>query len=139
MKTYAPKASEIVRDWHLFDAEGQVLGRLCTQIAVILMNKNKPTFARNIDAGDHVVVINAAKVVATGRKEEQKLYHRHSGYPGGMVVTTLRQVRASHPERIIEHAVSGMLPDNKLKSRVMRHLHIYEGAEHPYTKQFKKA
>jgi large subunit ribosomal protein L13 len=90
-----------------------------------------------MDMGDHVVVTNAASVKVTGRKEKQKLYHRHSGYPGGMVVTPLGDLRRQHPDRIIIHAVSGMLPDNKLKSRWLKHLHVYPDAVHPYTKQFK--
>lgn len=137
MTTLTPKPAEVHRSWHLIDAKGQVLGRLATQASIWLMGKHKTNFARHVDLGDHVVVVNAAAVTATGRKETQKLYHRHSGYPGGMVVTTLKQMRDRHPERIIEHAISGMLPDNKLKDHMLSHLHIYPGSEHPYGQHFK--
>ena len=137
MKTYSPKVSTIARKWHLFDARNQVLGRLSTQIAKILMGKDRTDFSRHLDMGDHVVIINAAEIVVTGRKEKQKLYHRHSGYPGGMVVTTLSQVRSAHPERILIHAITGMLPDNKIKAKMLTHLHVFAGSDHPYGKQFK--
>ncbi len=136
-KTFVPKPADIARKWHIFDAKDQVLGRLATKIAVILMGKHRPDFARHVDGGDHVVVINASKVAVTGRKEVQKLYHRHSGYPGGMKVTTLEQMRANKPEQVIIHAIAGMLPDNKLQDRVLKHLHVYPDETHPYEKQFK--
>lgn len=136
MRTYTPKSSETTRTWHIFDAQGQVLGRLATQISVILMGKHKPSFARYLDLGDHVVVINASQVAVTGRKADHKLYHSHSGYPGGMKVTTYHQMMEKDPTRIISSAVSGMLPDNKLKPKMLQHLHIYPGSEHPYVKQF---
>jgi len=139
MKTYSPKSSEITRTWHLIDAKDQVLGRLATQVANLLMGKSKTIFSRHLDVGDHVVVTNAAAVKVTGRKEEQKLYHRHSGYPGGMVVLTLSQVRAAHPDRIVIHAVSGMLPKNKLQDKLLTHLHVYPGPDHPYASNFKQA
>ncbi|HJZ05214.1 50S ribosomal protein L13 [Candidatus Amesbacteria bacterium RIFCSPHIGHO2_01_FULL_48_32] len=138
MPTLSPKLSQINRDWHLVDANGQVLGRMATRIARLLMGKNRVDFSRHLDMGDHVVIINAAKVKVTGRKSAQKLYHRHSGYPGGMVVLTYAQVQASHPDRIITHAISGMLPKNKLHDRMLKHLHVYPGPDHPYAKQFKK-
>jgi len=137
MKTYSPKSSEITRAWHLIDAKDQVLGRLATQVASLLMGKSKTMFARHLDMADHVVITNAERVKVTGRKERQKLYHRHSGYPGGMVVLTLSQVRASHPDRIIIHAVSGMLPKNKLQDRLLKHLHVFPGPDHPYKSNFK--
>lgn len=137
MNTLVPQPAKVKRAWHFIDAKGQVLGRLATQAAVFLMGKQKTDFARHVDWGDHVVIINAAEVVATGHKATQKLYHRHSGYPGGMTVTTLEQVRASHPDRIILHAVTGMLPDNKLRASILSHLHIYPGPEHPYAQHFK--
>lgn len=138
MKTFTPKNAEIARDWHLIDAKGQVLGRLATQVAILLMGKHKPNFARHVDAGDHVVIINAKEVVVTGRKYTQKEYHRHSGYPGGMKVTTYEQMMEKRPETVIEKAVAGMLPDNKLHDRMLKHLHVYAGSEHPYDKQFKQ-
>jgi large subunit ribosomal protein L13 len=138
MKTLSPKSSEIARSWHLFDAEDQVLGRLATRIADTLMGKSKTNFVRHLDIGDHVVVINASKVLVTGKKMQQKLYHRHSGYPGGMKITTYDQLLHSRPEQIIIHAVSGMLPKNKLQARLLRHLHVYPQEIHPFTKQFKK-
>ena len=137
MKTYSARVQDVSRKWYLVDAKDQILGRMATQIAKILMGKNKPDFDRHIDMADHIVVINAAAVKVTGRKENQKLYHYHSGYPGGMKVLPLSYVRQSHPDRLISHAVSGMLPKNKLQDRLLTHLHIYPGAEHPYTSQFK--
>ena len=137
MKTFSPKPAETTRSWHLFDAKGEVLGRLATQIAVLLMGKHKPQFSPHLDQGDHVVVVNASQIVVTGRKADQKLYHRHSGYPGGMTVTTYSQLRQKDPGQIISHAVSGMLPDNKLKPKMLTHLHVYQNTTHPFTKQFK--
>ncbi|TSC87637.1 MAG: 50S ribosomal protein L13 [Microgenomates group bacterium Gr01-1014_16] len=139
MKTYSPKSSEITRAWHLIDAKDQVLGRLATSVANLLMGKSKPIFSRHLDMADHIVVTNAAAVKVTGKKEKQKLYRRHSGYPGGMVVHTLSQVRAAHPDRIIIHAVSGMLPKNKLQDRLLTHLHVYPGPDHPYASNFKQS
>lgn len=139
MKTFSPTADSITRDWHLFDAKGQVLGRLATQIAEILMGKQKVTFSRHMDMGDHVVVINASEVVVTGKKESQKVYHQHSGYPGGMKVTPLRNMRQTHSDRIIIHAVSGMIPQNKLHDKMLKHLHVFPGSSHTYNSQFKKS
>jgi len=139
MKTYSPSATIISRDWHLVDARGQILGRLATQIAKLLMGKHKTKFVRNLDIADHVVVINASEILVTGNKSTQKIYHRHSGWPGGMKITTFSQMKAAHPERIIIHAISGMLPKNKLQDRLLSHLHVYPTSEHPYTKQFKQA
>jgi len=137
IKTLSPKADDITRDWVLFDAKGQVLGRLATKIAIVLMGKTKSNFVRHFDMGDHVVVVNAADIVVTGNKDTQKVYHHHSGYPGGMKVTSYKFVLASKPEEIIKSAVAGMIPQNRLHDRIMSHLHIYPSAEHPYGKQFK--
>jgi large subunit ribosomal protein L13 len=137
MKTFSPKASEITRSWNIIDAKDQILGRLATRIAQVLMGKSKTNFVRHLDIGDHVVVINASHIIVTGKKALQKLYHHHSGYPGGMKVTTFDQMLKSKPEQIIIRAVSGMLPRNKLHDRLLKHLHVFSGAEHPYVKQFK--
>jgi large subunit ribosomal protein L13 len=139
MKTYSPSSNSITRKWHLYDAKGQILGRLATQIAKDLMGKGKPEFVRHLDIGDNVVVINAAEIAVTGHKMDQKLYHHHSGFPGGMRVATLGELMEKHPQRAIENAVKGMLPRNKLHDRMMKHLHVYAGPEHPYAKQFKQA
>ena len=139
MRTYSPKSSEITRAWHLIDAKDQVLGRLATRVANLLLGKSRPIFSRHLDMADHIVVINAAAVKVTGKKERQKLYRRHSGYPGGMVVHTLSQVRSAHPDRIIIHAVSGMLPKNKLQDKLLTHLHVFPGPDHPYASNFKKS
>jgi len=138
MKTYSPKAKEIKREWHLIDAKDKILGRLATQIAQLLMGKSKPYFTRHLDCGDYVVVINAKEVKVTGKKEKQKIYYRHSGYPGGLKETPLWMLREKHPERIIIHAVSGMLPKNKLRARVLTRLKVQAEEEHPYQDKFKK-
>lgn len=137
MITFSPRPAEISRQWHLFDAKDQVLGRLATQIANLLMGKHRPDFTRHIDMGDHIVVINAKDITVTGQKNTQKLYRHHSGYPGGMKVLTYKQVQAAHPERIIIHAVSGMIPKNKLHDRMLKHLHVYPGSDHPYARHLK--
>ena len=137
MKTYSTKASDIKRDWHLVDASDKVLGRLATQIAGLLMGKHKPTFTRHLDMGDYVVVINAEQVRVTGNKAKQKLYYRHSGYPGGLKSISLERVMQTHPTRVIEHAVKGMLPQNRLRARMMKRLRIFAGEEHPYQGQVK--
>ena len=138
-KTIQPKARDIQRSWHLVDAEGKVLGRLSTEIASYLMGKQKPNYATHLDQGDYVVVVNAEKIVLTGQKKEKKVYWRHSGYPGGMHLTTAGKLRQEHPTRIIEHAVSGMLPKNKLQGPRMTRLHVYVGTNHPYANQLKSA
>src|SRR6266487_6735775 len=114
MKTYTARPDEIHRQWLVVDADGKTLGRLATQVSIVLMGKHKPTYAPSIDTGDHVVIINAAKVKLTGGKEGQKLYRRHSGYPGGLVETGARRMRETRPERMVELAISGMLPKTKL-------------------------
>lgn len=126
-----------IRNWHLISARGGVLGRLATRIAVILMGKNKRDYMPNLDHGDYVVVVDAKDVVVTGKKEKQKLYQYYSGYPGGRKTVTLSATRKTHPERIIEHAVSGMLPGNKLKSQRMARLKVFSGSEHPYGDKIK--
>ncbi|MBI2836264.1 MAG: 50S ribosomal protein L13 [Chloroflexi bacterium] len=137
MKTYSTRASDIKREWHIIDARDQVLGKIATKAASLLMGKHKPLFVRNMDVGDFVVVINAEKVRVTGDKLKQKLYYRHSGYPGGFKSTSLEEVLTTHPTRVIEHAVEGMLPHNRLQARMMTRLRIFAGEAHPYTGQVK--
>ncbi|WOD38810.1 50S ribosomal protein L13 [Nodosilinea sp. E11] len=134
-KTYIPPTDSIQRQWHVIDAEGQRLGRLATEIATILRGKNKPTFTPHMDTGDFVVVVNAEKVVVTGRKSTNKLYRRHSGRPGGMKVETFDKLQARIPERIIEQAVKGMLPKNSLGRKQFTKLKVYAGSEHPHQAQ----
>jgi len=137
LKTYSTKASDIKREWHVLDASGKVLGRLSTRIAGLLMGKHKPIFSRHLDTGDFVVVINAEKVSVTGKKVKQKLYYQHSGYPGGLKSTSLERMMETQPTRVIEHAVKGMLPNNRLRARMLKRLRIYVGDEHPYRGQTK--
>lgn len=138
MKTYSQKASEIQRDWFVVDATDQTLGRLATQIATLLRGKHKPTFSPNIDGGDFVVVINAEKVRVTGRKETQKMYYRHSGYPGGFKAVPYRRMMATHPDRILRFAVKGMLPKTRLGRQQIVKLKIYAGPTHPHAAQQPK-
>jgi len=135
----ATKASEIKRDWHLVDVDDKVLGRVSTEIAGLLMGKSKPNFVRNLDCGDYVVVINSKKVKVTGKKEHDKLYRRHSGYPGGFREERLEELRDRNPNDIIKHAVKGMLPQNKLRDQMLLRLKMFEGAEHEYMDKFGKA
>ena len=137
-KTYSTKQSEIKREWHLIDATDQVLGKLATQVAQLLMGKHKPIFSRHLDTGDNVVVINAAKVKVTGNKMKQKTYYRHTGYPGGIRSTNLETMMEKYPERVIEYAVKGMIPHNKLGAQIMKKLRVYAGAEHPHQSQIQK-
>jgi large subunit ribosomal protein L13 len=139
MKTYSQKASEVQRDWYVIDAENQVLGRLATQIATLLRGKHKPTYTPSMDGGDFVVVVNAEKIRITGRKAEQKLYHRHTGYPGGLRTTTYRTMLQRHPDRILRLAVKGMLPKGRLGRRQLLKLRIYAGPTHPHAAQQPKA
>lgn len=134
-KTLLPTPETLEQKWYVVDAADQRLGRLATEIATILRGKNKPTFTPHMDTGDHVVVINAEKVVVTGRKREQKLYRRHSGRPGGMKVETFENLQARIPERIIEKAVKGMLPKNALGRKLFTHLKVYAGPEHQHHAQ----
>ena len=137
IKTYSTKASDIKREWHVFDASGEVLGRLATRIAGLLMGKHKPIFSRHLDTGDYVVVINAEKISVTGNKVKQKLYYRHSGYPGGLKSISLERMMQTHPTRVIEYAVKGMLPNNRLRAKMLKRLRIYVGGAHPYQGQVK--
>jgi large subunit ribosomal protein L13 len=134
-KTLVPKLENIEKKWYVVDAENQRLGRLATEIANILRGKNKPTYTPHLDTGDYVIVINADKVVVTGRKSEQKLYRRHSGRPGGMKVETFAHLQQRIPERIIEKAVKGMLPKNSLGRSLFTNLKVYSGSSHPHEAQ----
>lgn len=135
MRTFVPSATGIQRRWHVIDANGQVLGRVATQAAKLLQGKHRAQFVPYIDTGDHVIVINAAKVKLTGRKDDQKLYRTHSGYEGGLREQRATDVRKAKPGRIVEEAVRGMLPKSKLGDAMYRKLKVYEGAEHPHVAQ----
>lgn len=134
-RTYTPKPADIERRWYVVDADGVTLGRLASEIAQVLRGKHKPMFAPHMDVGDYVVVVNAEKIAVTGKKEEAKKYFRHSGFPGGISEMSLGQMRATHPERIIEAAVKGMLPKNKLGRSILGKLKVYAGPEHPHGAQ----
>ncbi|MDO8498984.1 MAG: 50S ribosomal protein L13 [bacterium] len=138
MSTNRLSIKEIRREWHLVDAKNKVLGRLATEVATILMGKNKPNFVPYLDTGDSVVVINAEKVAVTGKKEKQKVYTRHSGYPGGLKQATLDKVRAAKPEEVVFHAVKGMVPKTKLGRQMIKKLHVYAGLEHPFKNRLKE-
>jgi large subunit ribosomal protein L13 len=135
IKTYSPKASEIERRWWLVDAQGQTLGRLASVVATKLRGKDKPMYAPHMDCGDFVVVINASQIEVTGRKLEQKQYHYHSGYPGGLRTTNLAKEMEKHSDRVIEKAVRGMLPKTALGDHIIKKLKVYAGAEHPHISQ----
>ena len=135
MKTLSIKQSEIEKNWWVADAEGQVLGRFASRIAQVLRGKHKVNFTPHMDMGDCVVVINAEKVRLSGNKETKKIYFRHTGYPGGGKETTLQQLRRVYPERIITNAIKGMLPHNRLGRKVLSHLKVYAGDEHPHVAQ----
>ena len=135
MKTFAAKAQDIDRKWWIVDAKDQILGQLAVQVANVLRGKNKVTFTPNVDTGDFVVVINADQVRLTGKKEEQKIYTRFSGYVGGQKSEHPADVRAKHPERLVERAVNGMVPHNRLGRQVMKKLKVYGGTEHPHEAQ----
>ncbi len=135
MNTEFPSGKEITRQWHLIDAQDVVLGRLASRAAMLLMGKHKPSYTPFLDTGDHVVVVNAAKIRLTGRKEDQKIYRRHSGYPGGLSEVSARKVRAARPVRLVEEAVSGMLPKTKLGKHMIRKLKVYPGEKHPHQAQ----
>ncbi len=138
MKTFSAKKEDITRAWHLIDAEGQVLGRMAVQVAVLLRGKNKPIFTPHVDTGDHVVVVNAEKVVLTGDKLRQKMYRHHSGYPGGLKETSAGTLLREKPERVVTLAIKGMLPKNKLGKHIATKLRVYRGAEHPHEAQAPK-
>ncbi len=135
--TRPTKASDIKREWHLIDAKDKVLGREATGIAKLLMGKGKAYFAKNLDCGDFVVVVNAQEVQVTGKKETDKVYTRYSGYPGGLRKITVKELREQKPEEIIRHAVSGMLPKNKLRASMLKRLYVFSGSEHPYGSNIK--
>ena len=138
-KTYSAKISEVQREWRVVDADGATLGRLATQIATILRGKHKVTFTPSLDTGDPVVVVNAAKFKVTGKKLKDKMYARHSGYPGGFRAENLEALLARRPEEVIRRAVRGMLPQNRLGEQMMRKLHVYAGADHPHAAQKPQA
>ncbi len=135
MRTEYPSKHDIKRAWHVIDANDAVLGRVASRAAMLLMGKHKTTFAPSIDTGDHVVIVNAAKVKLTGGKENQKLYRRHTGYPGGLIETGARRMRETRPERMLELAISGMLPKTKLGKQMYRKLNVYAGENHPHQAQ----
>lgn len=137
MKTYQPTQKEIKRQWHLFDAKDKVLGRLASEVAKILQGKHKASYSAHMDSGDLVVVINAEKVKLTGKKSQQKVYRSHSGYPGGFKEVPFAKMIAEHPDRVISHAVSGMLPDNRLKAERLKRLKVVAGEKNPYENNFK--
>jgi large subunit ribosomal protein L13 len=134
-KTYSAKRDDLEARWYVIDAEGQVLGRIATQAATILRGKHKPTFTPHLNCGDYVIVVNAAKVDVTGNRLDQKMYYHHSQYPGGLKQETLRQTLARHPERVIERAVQGMLPQNRLGDDILSRLKVYPGPRHPHQAQ----
>ncbi|MFP3947984.1 MAG: 50S ribosomal protein L13 [Longimicrobiales bacterium] len=135
MKTYTPKADDIQRQWWIVDAEGRTLGRLATEVARVLRGKHKPIYTPHLDTGDHVIVVNAEKVTLTGRKAEQKTYFRHSGWMGGEKQIPFERMIDTYPERVIELAVKGMLPKNKLGRQMKKKLRVYAGSEHPHESQ----
>lgn len=135
MKTYTAKTSEIQRDWQVVDADGATLGRLATKVAAILRGKHRATFSPHLDMGDPVIIVNAAKIHVTGKKLKDKMYVRHSGYPGGFRAETLERLLERRPEEVIRRAVRGMLPQNRLGEQMIRKLHVYAGADHPHAAQ----
>lgn len=137
-KTYSQKPSEVTRQWLLVDAAEAPLGRVSTQVARLLTGKDKPTYTPHIDSGDYVVVINAKQAVVTGKKETDKIYYHHTGFPGGIKDARLEEVREKYPERIIENSVKGMLPKNKLQAERMKRLRVFAGSEHTHTAQTPK-
>jgi large subunit ribosomal protein L13 len=138
VRTFTEKTAEIERDWFVIDAQDQTLGRLASKIAPILRGKHKPSFTPHLDCGDYVIVVNAEKIRVTGRKLDQKYYHRHSGYPGGLTSISLRDQLDKHPERVLQSAVRGMLPKNRLGRRVIKKLKVYAGDSHPHSAQQPK-
>lgn len=137
-RTFSPKQGDINREWYIVDAEGKTLGRLATTIAAVLRGKTKPTYAPHMDMGDFVIVINAEKIQVTGNKETEKHYYRHSNYPGGFRAVSLRDMRRTHPDRILQNAVKGMLPRNALGEMQLKKLKIYAGPTHPHQSQQPK-
>ncbi len=137
MKTYSTRASDIKPAWHVIDASGKTLGRLASEVAILLMGKHKPIYTPHLNTGDYVIVLNAARVRVTGKKPEQKVYHRHSGYPGGLKSVTLGQMMEKQPTRVVEHAVRGMLPHNRLGRAMLKRLKVYPGDTHPHQAQVR--
>jgi len=135
MKTPTVSAADVQRDWHVIDADGKVLGRLASEVAQILRGKHKPTYSPHVDTGDHVVIINASKVVVTGKKAQQKIYYHHSQYPGGLKEVPYERMFAKSPERVVRMAVKGMLPHNTLGRMMYRKLKVYNGSDHPHEAQ----
>lgn len=135
MRTYTPKPADIQRQWHVLDGDGAVLGRLATEAAVLLRGKHKPIWAPHIDTGDHVIVVNAEKLAITPKKGRDKIYHRHSGYPGGLRSENLQTLLARDPERVVRLAVRGMLPKNRLGRQMLKKLRVYTGPTHPHQAQ----
>lgn len=138
MKTYQLRHKDVKRDWHLVDARGQILGRMASGIVKLLMGKHKVTYTPHLDMGDYVVVKNAEKIEVTGKKEKQKVYYRHSGYPGGFKEIAYAKLKKEQPEKLVEFAVKRMLPGNRLKDKRMRRLKVIAGEEHPYKDKFRK-
>jgi len=137
-KTYYPKAEDIQRDWVVVDANDQTLGRLATQISTVMLGKHKPGFTPGVEMGDYVIVVNASHIKVTGNKMEDKMYHHHTGYPGGLKSINLRDLLEKHPERVIEKAVWGMLPHNRMGRHLMTKLRVYAGPDHPHSAQDPK-
>ena len=135
MKTFMPKAADITRQWYVFDAEGQALGRVASQVANVLRGKNKPIYTPNVDTGDYVIIINASKVILTGKKLDQKIYYKHSGYVGGLKETKYRKLLAEKPEFALRKAIVGMLPKGPLGRQMAKKLHVFAGAEHIHAAQ----
>ena len=135
MRTYSPKPADITRAWHIVDADGLVLGRLATEVAAVLRGKHKPTFAPHVDTGDHVIVVNADKVVLTSGKADSKMSYRHSGYPGGLTATTYADLMIDRADDVVRDAITGMLPKNRLGRQMATKLKVYAGAEHPHAAQ----
>jgi large subunit ribosomal protein L13 len=135
MATFVPRATDVRGNWYVLDADNQVLGRLATRAAMLLMGKHKPDYTPFLKTGDHVIIINAEKVRLTGNKEDQKVYHRHSGYPGGITRVTARELRSKFPERLLEQAITGMLPKSKLGKQIGQRLRVYVGPAHPHQGQ----
>jgi len=138
VKTYHQRPAEVQRDWYVVDATAQVLGRLATRIATLLRGKHKPTYTPSIDGGDFVIVVNCEKIKITGKKADQKIYYRHTGYPGGLKATPYKMMLAKHPDRILRNAVKGMLPKNRMGRHLLTKLRIYAGPRHPHAAQQPK-
>jgi large subunit ribosomal protein L13 len=139
MKSHIPAAKEIRSQWHVVDAEGQVLGRLASRVARLITGKHKPIYTPFLNVGDHVIVVNAAKIVLTGRKRSEKIYHHHTGFPGGLRSVAAGDLMAAHPEKVVREAVFGMLPKSKLGRAMRKRLRVYPGSEHPHIAQQPKA